>query len=233
MDIKQTRASKLPETLFRTPFRSFHVVRDEIDDWEDFEGWNLQPLLGATLAKEYVQGPFEGLFILQAQIVAAEGMVEDCYLDLVLPERICEHRFVLMNNTITRIRGRRLGNATAIPSIAIEKLGDPQLFHAKENPSAGIEVLQQGLRLARAKKHIAYDLGVLLRVEKRFDEAIAAFSIFLEEDPESDIAHSIYRQRSQLHRQIGHFDKAEEDRRLWEIAFTRAYGHPPSSNESF
>ena len=190
-------------------------------------------MLGATLAKEDVQGPFQGLFILQGHIVSSQGRVEDCYLDLVLPERICEHRFVLTNNTITRIRGRRAGNGTAIPSIAIEKFGDPQLFHAKENPNIGIEVLQEGLRLARAKKYVAHDLGVLLRIEKRFEEAISAFSIFLEEDPESDIAHTIYQQRSRLYKTIGRLDKAEEDKKLSETAFTRAFGHRPSPDESF
>ena len=236
MTIDTPYAGKLRDALFKTAFRAFHVKKQETDDWDDgddFENWHLEPLDGATLAKEYVKGPFEGLFIVEGQIVSPSGKVADCYLDIVLPERICEHRYVLINNVIARVRGRRSSIGTAIPSIAIEKFGVPQLFYAQENPNVGIDVLQRGLQHAREKKYIAYDLGVLLRTEKRFDEAIRAFSVFLEEDPHADIARSVYQERSQLYEATGQHDKAERDKRLWALAFENAHGRPPSAQESF
>jgi len=83
-------------------------------------------------------------------------------LEVVLPERICEFCFLLVDGEILRKRGRRVGDGTAIPAIAIEKFGVPQLFYPRENPGVGIAVLQRGLEQAREKKHIAYDLAVLL-----------------------------------------------------------------------
>jgi tetratricopeptide (TPR) repeat protein len=134
----------------------------------------------------------------------------------------------LVDGEIFRKRGRRVGDGTAIPAIAIEKFGVPQLFYARENPSVGIAVLQRGLKQAREKKDIAYDLAVLLREEKRNEEAIEAVSICLKEAPESVIACSLYQQRWQLHKAIGKVERAAEDKRLWEIAFNRMYGHHPT-----
>jgi tetratricopeptide (TPR) repeat protein len=122
-------------------------------------------------------------------------------------------------------------DAFGIPVIAIEKFGVPQLFYAKENPNAGIAVLQGGLQQARERKDIAYDLAVLLRKEKRNQEAIEAFSICLKEAPESPIACSLHQQRWQLYKAIGDVERAAEDKRLWEVAFNRAYGRHPSPDE--
>jgi len=138
-----------------------------------------------------------------------------------------------VNGTIKRLRGRRASSGTTIPVVPIEKFGVPQLFYAKENPDLGIEVLEKGLRAAKEKKYIAYDLGVLLRNEKRYEGAIEAFSVVLGEDPTSEICRSVYQERSQLYKAIGQFEKAEEDKRRWATAFERKFGHPPSAQESF
>ena len=176
---------KLKDILFKEAYQAFQVTEEHLDDFEEFYNWDLEPLMGPTLAKEYVRGPFEGLFIVAGQVVTQKGALVDCYLDLVLPERVCEHCFLQSNNQIVRSRGRRVANGTALPMIAIEKLGVPELFYAKENPNVGIEVLQKGLQHAREKKNIAYDLGCLLRKQKRYEEAISAFTILLDEEPEA------------------------------------------------
>jgi len=224
---------KLRDALFKEPYRAFRVTEEHLDNPDAFQDWDREPLMGPTLAKEYGRGPFEGLFIVAGKFVTQEGALLDCYLDLVLPERICEHRFLQSNDQIVRSRGRRVGNGAAIPVIAIEKFGVPELFYAKANPSVGIEVLQKGLQLAREKRNVAYDLGVLLRKEKRYEEAIEAFSIFLAEDTEENITYMIYQERSELYKAIGQLDKAEEDKHLWAIAFAKRFGHPPSAQESF
>jgi tetratricopeptide (TPR) repeat protein len=218
------------DVLFRSSFRAFRATADN-DNWDDLSCLNLEALSGATLAREYVTGPFEGCFIVAGEVVTKDETSQKCYLEIVLPERICECCFLLIGDEIVRNRGRRVGAGTAIPVVAIESFGVPQLFHARENPSIGIDVLQRGLQQAREKRSIAYDLGILLRQEKRNKEAIEAFSICLQEDPEIAFAHSIYQERSQLYRAIGEFDRAEEDKRLWEIAFIRTFGHRPTPNE--
>jgi tetratricopeptide (TPR) repeat protein len=224
---------RLKDALFKTSFKSFRMTTDEEEDnWDDFLNFQLEPLSGPILAKEYVAGPFEGAFVVAGKVVTVEDASLDCYLQVVLPERVCEFCFLLVGDEIIRNRGRRVGNGTAIPAIAIEKSGNPGLFCARENSSAGIEVLKQGLQQARQKRHIAHDLGVLLRQDKRNEEAIEAFSICLKEDPQSTLARSVYQERSQLYEAIGQHEKAEEDKRLWQVAFERDYGRRPTPDES-
>jgi hypothetical protein len=175
---------RLKHALFKNSSKAFRATPDN-EDWEDFSKFDLEPLPGATLAKEYVTGAFEGSFLVVGKVVTKDKASQDCYLEVILPERICEFCFLLVDGEIVRKRGRRVGDGTAIPAIAIEKFGVPQLFYAKENPSIGIAVLKRGLNQAREKKDIAYDLAVLLRQEKRNEEAIEAFSICLKEAPES------------------------------------------------
>jgi|GEM_PF-1146290 len=221
------------DALFKSSSKAFYATTDDEDweDWDDFSKFNLEPLAGGTLAKEYVAGPFEGVFLVAGKVVTKHEVSRDCYLQVVLPERICEFCFLLVDGEIVRQRGRRVGEGTAIPVIAIEKFGVPQLFYSKENPDFGIEVLRRGLRLAREKKDIAFDLAVLLRQETRYQEAIEAFSICLVEAPESPIALSLYQQRQQLYMLTGDNEAAAEDKRLWEVAFKRKYGRQASDTE--
>ena len=84
---------RLRDVLFKEPYQAFQVRDDsDVDSYVEFHDWELEPLMGPTLAEEYVRGPFEGLFIVAGKIVTREGASQDCYLDIVLPERICEHR---------------------------------------------------------------------------------------------------------------------------------------------
>jgi tetratricopeptide (TPR) repeat protein len=221
---------KLADALFREPWRAYQVL-GEIDDWDNFGGWDLQPLMGPTLAQEDVQGPFQGLFIVAAQLVTGEAAPRRCYLDVVLPERVVEHHFLQIEGRVIRGNGRRALNGTIIPSIAMEVPGVYKLFYAKENPMAGIEVLNRGLQKARRKQDIAYDMGLLLRDEKKYEEALAAFSIFLSENPNEGIADVVYRERSKMYAALGQLDKAEEDKRQYAIAFERKYGHVPGAHE--
>ena len=221
---------RLKDALFKNSSKAFRATTDD-ENWDDFSKFDLEPLSGATLAKEYVAGAFEGSFLVAGKVVTKDEASQDCYLEVVLPERICEFCFLLVDDEIVRKRGRRVGDGTAIPVIAIEKFGVPQLFYARENPSVGIAVLQRGLEQAREKKDIAYDLAVLLRQEKRNEEAIEAFSICLKEAPESVIACSLYQQRWQLYMAIGEVEKAAEDKRLWEAAFSRMYGRHATPDE--
>lgn len=229
---KEFSQLKLKDALFKEPWRAYQVLQDFSDeDSDNFREWDLKPLMGATLAPEDVDGDFQGLFIIAAQLVTAGAAPQPCYLDLVLPERIAEHHFLRVDDTVTRGRGRRVGNATVIPALGIEAFGVYTLFYAKENPSAGIEILQQALAEAYHKKDIAYDLGLLLRDEKRYEEAIAAFSIFLEEIDHGGLADMVYKERAKLYDAVGQSHKAAEDMRQFAAAFQKKYGHPPGPHE--
>jgi len=118
-----------------------------------------------------------------------------------------------------------------IPAIGIENFGVYKLYYAKENPSAGIEVLKKGMEEARERKFLADDLAYLLRDEKRFEEAIEAFTVVLTEKPEPHVTHMLYQERSRMYAAIGQSDKAEEDKQLAAIAFQMQFGHPPGPHE--
>ncbi len=223
----------IQQVLFKSPAHSFRVIEEESSEPDDLDAWSLCPIEGKTLAKEYVEGPFEGRFIVEGQIVKDSGTSEQCYLEVILPERICEYRYVLINGSVARLRGRRTSDGTAIPSIAIEKFGVPQLFYAKENPSVGIKVLEDALRLAKEKKYVAYDLGMLLREQKRYKEAIEAFTVLLSEEVAPHIARTAYKERAQLYTTVGQHELAAKDKQSWSLAFESAYGRPPAPEELF
>jgi hypothetical protein len=153
---------KLRNALFNEPYQSYFVSHalEDFNNHDDFADWDLEPLMGPTLAKEYVQPwPFDGKFIIAGKIVSLDGPLLDCYLEIVLPERVCEHYFVRLNGEIVKRRGQRAKNGIAIPAIGIEQLGIYKLFYAKENPEIGIEILQTTLRSARSKTATAMILG--------------------------------------------------------------------------
>jgi tetratricopeptide (TPR) repeat protein len=220
---------KLHEALFREPWRAYQVLTEgwEDEDWENFSEWDLQPLLGPTLAEEDVDDSFEGLFIIAAQIISRDAAPQPCYMDLVLPERIAERHFLQMSGQIRMQNGLRAPNGTVIPSIGIEKLGKYRLFYAKENPAAGIDVLKRGMQEARHEEDLAYDLAYLLRDQKRYEEAIEAFTVVLNNLRMPELIHWVYQERARMYAAIGRMDKAEADKQRYIVAYQKHFGHPP------
>jgi tetratricopeptide (TPR) repeat protein len=214
-------AMKLSQALFKEPWQAYQVVTDVDDDGDSFSDWELQPLMGPTLAPEDVDDVFQGLFIIAAQAVSTSAAPQSCYMDLTLPERIAEHHFLLTDGRITRRRGLHPQNATVIPAIGIEALGVYKLYFAKQNPSAGINILKSGMEQARDRSYLAYDLAFLLRDEKRYGEAIDALTVFLKEHSEPHLAHILYNERSRMYAALGQADKAGEDRRLAALALNK------------
>jgi hypothetical protein len=220
---------KLREALFQEPSLAYRVLEYYADDWDDFGGWDVQPLSGPTLAAEDVDDVFQGMFIIAAHIILKDATPQPCYMDLTLPERITENHFAQSKGQIERRQGRRAPMGTVIPAIGIESFGNYKLFYAKENPSAGIDVLKSGMEYAREPGYIAYDLGYLLRDEKRWAEAIDAFTLFLEEDRATELVHSVYQEMARMYAAIGETGKAEADKREYALAFQKRFGHPPNS----
>ena len=62
---------KLASVLFSGPWRAYQVSGDSWDRPEDFARWELHPLAAPTLAAEDVEGAFQGLFIIAAQLVTS------------------------------------------------------------------------------------------------------------------------------------------------------------------
>lgn len=214
-------AIKLPESimnlrnaLFKFPYLAYRVESGYLEK-ESFQDWELEPIMGPTLAPEYVRpGALQGYFIISAKLVTSEGPMEDCYLDVSLPERISEHHLVLRDGAIVKGRGRRLSGGTIIPAVAIEKHAVYTLYLAKENPQFGIDVLRDGISHARDPVPIALDLAYVLRDAKRYKEAIDAFSVALERLPVDHTTRFYYLERAQLYEKIGELEKAQIDRAL-------------------
>jgi len=223
---------KLHEALFQEPWQAYQVLRDYVDNWDDFHEWDLQPLTGSTLAAEDVNDAFQGLFIIAAHIISNSAAPQPCYLDLILPERIAEHHFVLVGKRIARQRGQRVLTGTVIPAIGVENFGNYKLFYAKENPSAGIDVLKRGMEEAHERGYLAYDLAFLLRDEKRYHEAIEALTVLLTEHPAPHLAPSIYQERARMYAAIGEADKADADKHQYALAFHKQFGHPPGPQDT-
>jgi tetratricopeptide (TPR) repeat protein len=92
-------------------------------------------------------------------------------------------------------------------------------------------VLNEALQHSRRKQDIAYDLGLLLRDEKRYEEAAAALSEFLNENPDEGIADVVYKERSKIYAALGQLDKAADDKHKYEAVCERKYGHAPGPRE--
>jgi hypothetical protein len=217
---------KLPEALFRETWLAYQILEESYFDEEDnFHNWELHPLRGPTLAEEDVEGPFEGRFIVAAKIVSGKAAPPPCYLEVVLPERISERHFLNVDGRIVRGKGRRTEGGTIIPSIGIERRGVYTLFHAKQNPMAGIDVLRGGIPMARQKGFLEWDLAYLLRDQKMYREAIDAFSECLGEfkQEESNLAVFAYKERSRLYAAIGERRSAEADEKLSALAARKGH----------
>jgi tetratricopeptide (TPR) repeat protein len=200
------------EALFKLPCSAYSVRIN--GDEGDLSAYELEPLLGATLAAAYVPNRIlQGYFIIAAKLIAVSGPVEDCYLDVTLPERISEHHFRLQDGRIIRQRGRRVAAGTIIPAIAIEAVGPYSLYVAKESFEAGIHVLETGLREARDKGPVALDLAYLLRDAGQTKEAVQAFTTAIQySSADGPTLAYYYRERASLFEKLGNKDKAEQDR---------------------
>ena len=220
---------KLSEALFREQWNAYRVLGDYVDDWENFNGWELLPVDGTTLAPAGPMDPFQGFFIIAALMVSSGATPQRCYMDLTLPERISEYHFVRSegNERITRRRGLHLRDGTVIPAIGIESLGVYKLFFADQNPQEGIKILQKGMQSARHPGFLALDLAYLLRDEKKYEDAIEAFTAVLADSPGIEIVQAVYKERAQLYMSIGHPDKAKADNHEYARLFQEQFGHPP------
>ena len=170
---------KLTEALFKQKDVPIYQVND-FDD-EDFLNWDVEPIYAATLAAEYVPGGLlDGFFIIKAFLILNDGELQDCFMDVTMPERIHEQAYVQAGGEIIQTYSYQL-EGEVIPAVAIEGHGIYELFYSRLKPEVGLKVLREGLKVAKKKGHIAEDMAYILRDENRHLEAIEAFNIVIAE----------------------------------------------------
>lgn len=161
-----------------------------------------------TLEAEHcADGTLDGFFILKAIFITKQGL-QDCYLDVSMPERINDYAYVQSGGEIIQIYSHRL-EGDVVPAVAIEGHGVYELFYSHLKPEVGLNVLRAGLREAKKKGHIAEDIAYILRDENRHLEAIEAFSVVITERMANEYT---YWERADLLEKIGDLAGAADDR---------------------
>ena len=228
---------RLKEALFRqSEINIFRVDQENDFASKGFLDWILHPIQAKTLsAKDCPDNVLDGYFIIKAIWIKENGELQDCYLDLTMPERISEEVFLLRDNEIIRQPNYKTGEV--VPAVAIEGFGVYELFYSRINPEIGIQVLREGLKNAGQKVPIAEDLAYILRDEDRHSEAIEAFTIVIEnEDSQYGMPNEFtFSERARLYEILGDFEKASADlRKSEEIAdeFRKSMNnrHHPANN---
>jgi hypothetical protein len=199
----------LGETLFRSGHKIFEVVESDLSK-RNYLDWNLVALDGQTLSKEHtLSGLADGYFILQGTVVYPNGAVEKGYVDVSLPERNIDSHFLQLSGEIVRGTGTLVGDAQIIPSVAIEKFGVYDQYYVRGHAEVGLEILQEGLAAAKLKWPIALDMAYILRDEKRYPEAIEAFTLAIQTGGTK--SYFSYLERAKLFQKVGNSAAADLD----------------------
>ena len=155
----------------------------------------------------------ENVYIVRAKQVMPNAVV-DCYIYVMMPERIAETVFKKDAKGKTVAEPLYESPYSVIPAVASEGFGAYYLYRADENPQIGIDILSEGLGKAKNKWVVASDLGYLLRDEGRIEEAIESFRI-VEEYGENFGGH-IYAELSQLYEKAENKEEHLRYRKLYE-----------------
>ncbi len=174
---------KLSELLFEdNKFLIFQIGEKNNFESEEFWDWILLPIESKTLSAESINNDIlDGYFIIKARWIKEYGEVENCYINITMPERISDEVYIKRDNKIIRLPSYEL-RGEFVPSVSIEGFGVYELFYSKLQPEIGIQVLRDGLISATKKAAIAGDLAYILRDEGRHSEAIEAFTMVIEEE---------------------------------------------------
>jgi tetratricopeptide (TPR) repeat protein len=131
----------------------------------------------------------------------------DCFINISTPERIADFVLKLNSDGQTIIENIDRQENTVIPAIASECFGVYELYYSKENPQLGIDILKNGLEIAKNKNVVAEDLGYILRDENRIQEAIDAFLISEQFSPSTEFT---FYELGQLYQTLGQTEKQLE-----------------------
>ncbi len=162
--------------------------------------WQLEPLQTELLSDTEA----DGYHVMKALNILPDATIHNCYIDMNLPERISDYAFILETGSL-RYGLHHEFPGEIIPAVALDCFGVYELFYSKNRPQIGIDILKQGLAIARRKGYIAEDLGYILRDERRFREAAEMFKVAVEEEPSS---YFIYGELAGAYAELG--DSANE-----------------------
>lgn len=182
----------------KTDVNIFKVVKEKSDNPLD---WKIKP------TKEILIPYTDAHFIVRAKMIDSDKNVNDCFINLTLPERIAD--FVIYSDT-NELKYRpiyELKGIDIIPAVASDAFGVYELYYSKNDPDIGIEILRNGLSLSKDPSVIAEDLGYILRDEKRYQESIDAFLIAEKHGVSSEYT---YIELSDLYLSLGDYDKSKE-----------------------
>lgn len=171
-------------------------------DTDDIRDWEVD-LIDAPVLRESELSDF---FIVKAKQVLPDGTIQDCYLDLCLPERISDYVYFLRNDKI-ELRYHHECDGDVICGVPIDCFGVYELFYSRIAPDVGINILRNGLNLSPHRQYIAEDLGYILRDERRFAEAAEAFQIAADGQPSS---YFIYGELAGCYDELGDTERANK-----------------------
>jgi tetratricopeptide (TPR) repeat protein len=194
---------KLIKALARYPgTRIFRVEHSEVDQ----ANWEAEPIDSAVLLES------EDFYIVKAKHILSNGAIQDCYMDISLPERINDYTYFFNGESLKVYYSYEL-DGDVICAVPIDCFGVYLLFYSKINPDIGIKILKEGLTISSRKAYIAEDLGYILRDEGRFREAAEIFQISVDEIPSSNY---IYGELAACYAQIGKTEKAEKYQKMFD-----------------
>src|SRR5688572_13237604 len=117
----------------------FRVVDSASDRPRD---WQLEPIEDDSLEGD------EGFYILKAFNILSRENVQDCYIDISLPERINDYVYFIKHGKVRR--GYRYEfPGEVISAVPVNRSGNYELFYSKVAPEIGIQVLREGLKVAK------------------------------------------------------------------------------------
>jgi len=170
------------------------------DDNENELLWTIKP----TNFQLIPEG--EGHYFVKAVQTLPSSTI-DCFINIVTPERIADFVIKLDSTGKAILENYYEQENSVISTVASDCFGDYELFYSKENPQIGIDILKNGLEIAKNKNIVAEDLGYILRDENRIQEAIDAFLISEQFGPSSEYT---FYELGQLFETLGQTDKQLE-----------------------
>ena len=170
------------------------------DDNDNELLWTIKPTNFQLIPED------EGHYFVKAVQTLPNSTI-DCFINIVTPERIADFVIKLDSTGKAILENFYEQENSVISAVASDCFGDYELFYSKENPQIGIDILKNGLEIAKNKNIVAEDLGYILRDENRTQEAIDAFLISEQFGPSSEYT---FYELGQLFETLGQTDKQLE-----------------------